>query len=480
MGGIGQLRQRVTIGSLPDDVLLKIFKLFIGEMELYSITPHKWRTLVHVCQSWRSLAFTSPRHLNLQLLLRSPRTSVKEMVEIWPELPIYIHSAEYLKGEEKDAFLTALRLNHRVSGIHIDHDFDSTWENLAPLMQQPFPTLTHLWLRPRYSITNPISRSFLGGSAPCLRFLYLDSIPFPALPNLLLSATNLVRLSYNNSQPSGYIPPQEMVTGLSALTRLESLCLAFRPESPAYSKIRIPPPHTRTLLPALTNLDFRSVPEYVEDFVAQIDAPLLESTWITLFHREGLEVSELSKFLHRTDKLSLINQAKVTFSFDSIFITLSHELLEGNVGPKTLRLYFDGRESVLPLSYLVQFCASCLPSLPPFESLYMCVPFSRWEDTADDPDHQWLGLLRPFNTVQGLYLSSSVAPRVAQALRRLPVERVMQVLPALETVSISRLKSFGHVKEAFSEFADTRQLSGYPVFIGDWDGAAINVDECKD
>ena len=477
LSGVGQLHRRVTIGSLPDDVLLKIFKSFVGATEIDGSTSEEWHTLVHICRRWRYLAFTSPRHLNLQLICGHPRRSVKDMLDIWPELPIYIHTIGYLVGEERDDFVAALRLNHRVSGIHLGRTSESEWERFAPLIKQTFPVLTHLWLQPRLLITNPFSRSFLGGFAPCLRVLYLDSISFPTLPSLLLSATDLVRLSYDEIPSSGYIPPHEMVTGLSTLTRLQSLSVTFRPESPAYREIRIPPPHTRTLLPALTDLQFRGVPEYMEDLVVQLDTPLLESTRVALFHQEVLEVSELSKFIHRADKLPLIDQAEVTFSFDSISVTLSQELLGGRVDPKTLWLHLNCRESDLRLSYLAQFCASCLPTLSPFESLHICVPYDHWwEDVIDDPDPQWLGLLHLFKTMQGLYLSESAAPRVAQALGGLPAERIMEVLPALETVFISRLKLLGHVKEAISEFADMRQLSGHPVFIGDWDRGAYYWD----
>ena len=400
--------------------------------------------------------------------------SVKEKLDFWPELPIYIHAIGYhwQVGEERGDFLAALRLNHRVSGIHIENTSDSTWETFAQLIQQPFPALTHLWLRPCYPIMNPISRSFLAESAPCLQFLHLDSISFPALPNLLMSTTDLVRLSYNDIPSSGYIPPQAMVTGLSALTRLESLSLTFRsPRNLPERAIRIPPPHMHTLLPALTHLHFQGISEYMEDLVVQIDAPLLQSMEITFFHQEDVEVSRLSKFVRCADKLALVNRAEVIFSSDRISVLLSQELLEGRVDPKTLRLYLDCPESALRLSYLAQFCTSCLPTLSPFESLHIGVPhFYSWKDVIDDPDCQWLGLLYPFNTVQELYLSEYVAARVAQALRGLPAERAMEVLPALEAVSISRLKPLGHVKEAISEFAAMRQLSDHPVFINDWDG----------
>ena len=224
MGGIGQLHQQVTIRSLPDDVLLKIFKSFIDATETYGTASEEWQTLVHVCQRWRYLSFTSPHHLNLQLLWKSPGGSVKEMLDIWPELPIFIRAIGYLV---RDDFLAALRLDHRVSGIHLDGLSDPAWEAYAPLMQHPFPVLTYLWVQPHLELKNAISCTFLGGSAPCLQILHLDCFSFPALPNLLLSATNLVRLSYTNILSSGYIPPQEMVTGLSALIQLQSFSLIF-------------------------------------------------------------------------------------------------------------------------------------------------------------------------------------------------------------------------------------------------------------
>ena len=229
---------------------------------------------------------------------------MKKMLDIWPEeLPVYIHEYGHPSKEAIDNVVAALKLNHRVSVICLENSSTAVWETFAPLMEHPFPELTHLWIKSYPPIQNVIPCSFLGGSAPCLQDLSLIDIPFPTLPELLLSATNLVRLQYNSIPRSGYISPQAMVTGLSALTRLQTLWLTFPPESRSYRAIRIPPPHTRTLLPALTYLCFRGVPEYMEDLVVQIDAPLLDGIEITLFHQEVLEVSQLAKFVCRVESL---------------------------------------------------------------------------------------------------------------------------------------------------------------------------------
>jgi hypothetical protein len=400
------------------------------------------------------------------------------MLDIWPDLPIFVHAIDGFLMEEIEDCTAALRLNHRVSGIRLEDISDPQWKAFGPLMQHPFPSLTHLWIQPKYLINHAISRTFLGGSAPSLQVLHLAKAPFPALPELLLSTTNIVRLWYNDIPDSGYISPQEMVTSLSALTQLESLSLTFH--SPRFftfpdRAIQIPPPHTRTLLPALTYLGLCGIPEYVEDLVAQLDAPLLESMTIMLYHRKVLEVSELAKFIRRTDKLSLTDRAEVTFMHESMFIILSQELLVGRVDPKTLVLKFPCEKWDSRLSYLAELWESCVPSPSPFECLHMDIPYS-WRDVIDDPEPQWLELLHPFSAVKDLRLSKSVASRVAQALRGLPAERVMGVLPALEIVFISGLQPFGPVREAISEFVDARQLSGHPVSIH-WEGGPVESEE---
>jgi hypothetical protein len=257
-----------------------------------------------------------------------------------------------------------------------------------------------------------------------------------------------------------------MVTGLSALTRLESLSLTFRtsdwfPEIP----IRITPPHSRALLPALTDLHFQGFPAYMDDLVAQIDTPSLEETEIRLFHREVLQVSELAKFVRRADKLSLVDRAEVTFRWDHIYFSLPPK--ESTVR-KALILEVACSESDLRLSYLAQFCASCLPTLSPFKDLHIIAPYDQsWEEVIDNPDPQWLDLLCLFNSVKDLHLSYRAAFRVSKILRGLPAERAAEVLPALKNIFIATLslRPDDPVVEAISEFADAR---GHPVSVDFW------------
>ncbi|KAI0269585.1 hypothetical protein BGY98DRAFT_1101082 [Russula aff. rugulosa BPL654] len=82
------------------------------------------------------------------------------------------------------------------------------------------------------------------------------------------------------------VPTSQMEEILEAMHRpfpvLTGLWLESDDETAAH---RPPPPPTRTLLPALTQLQFGGVSEYLEDLVVRIDTPLLDHLTISLFHR---------------------------------------------------------------------------------------------------------------------------------------------------------------------------------------------------
>jgi hypothetical protein len=97
---------------------------------------------------------------------------------------------------------------------------------------------------------------FLAGTAPRLQFLELRFIAFPALPKLLLSATDLVHIDLRRIPHSGYFSPEAIATGLAVLANLKYLNIEFESRSRPYKESRHPPPPTRTILPALTSFQF--------------------------------------------------------------------------------------------------------------------------------------------------------------------------------------------------------------------------------
>ena len=259
---------------LPDDALLEIFEFYVDEdmgevFELFKKQRmEEWVTLAHVCRRWRSIVFQSPRRLNLRLLC-THKTRARDILDVWPpSLPLIIHDSYDILNRRHGIsgvgdITTALEHNDRVCQIKLRYLTSSQLEHIkdSAAMQKPFPELTDLHLRIFVDdgIGRMIPDSFLNGTAPRLRSLYLDGILFPGLPKLLLSsAAHLAKLDLYGIPDSGYIPPETMAISISVLTSLEFLRLHFRYPRPRLAlESRRPPPPTRSILPGLTEFRFK-------------------------------------------------------------------------------------------------------------------------------------------------------------------------------------------------------------------------------
>jgi hypothetical protein len=115
------------------------------------------------------------------------------------------------------------------------------------------------------------------------------------------------QLTLSNS-PSGIFLfpgqlPKMIVTGLAALACLKTLVIEFKPPLSFLNQgNRHPPLPTLTVLPALTRFVFNGHNEYLEDLVARIDAPSLDSICITFAKQRGFEIAQLAQFMRR-DKI---------------------------------------------------------------------------------------------------------------------------------------------------------------------------------
>jgi hypothetical protein len=104
-------------------------------------------------------------------------------------------------------------------------------------------------------------------------------------------------------------------------TLLESLTIVFEsPLSRPNQKSRRPPPSTRTIFPALTRLEFKGVSEYLEDVVARIDAPLLDSIYITFFNQLIIDIPQLAQFMRRTARFLAANEAYVCSDHSDVWV----------------------------------------------------------------------------------------------------------------------------------------------------------------
>ena len=453
---------------LPDDVLLEMFAFYVGEISFYSIGA--WHTLVHVCRKWRIVVFGAPRRLNLRLQCGTVRKPVRarETLDIWPPLPIVLWQHDHLAWDV-DNIMAALEHSDRVCEIKLWDASSSQLEQVLTAMQEPFPTLTNLLLRSRNEIAQVIPDSFLGGSAPRLRELTLDNIAFPELRKLLPSATHLVELDLWRIPHSGYISPEAMVTCLSTLTRLERFCLKFQsPQSRSGRESRRPPPLIRSVLFALTYFRFKGVSEYLEDFVARIDTPMLDNLDITFFHQLIFDTPKLLQFIGRAPNLKAHDEACVVVSDSGVRIAPARPFVRGF----RVNLEISCRQSDWQVSSLAQVCRSCFPHtfISSLENFYIRedgYPLPRWQD--DTENSQWLELLHPFTAVKNLYLSKEFTPRIALVLRELVGERAIEILPALQSLFVEEINPDGPVQEAIGQFVVARQLSSHPIAVSHWD-----------
>jgi hypothetical protein len=451
---------QMTIDALPDVALLTIFDFCMDRERIRGWEQPAWHRLVHVCRNWRNVIFGSPRRLELLLYCRA-YTPVRQMLDIWPQLPIAIQASCYDGSPwNEDNIFAALKHNNRISEMHI-FDTPDERETLLAALQQPFPALTTLVLEFYTNETLVVPASFLGGSAPDLRKLSLNLIPFPGLPNLLLTATHLVHLRLHNIPHSGYFSPEAMVTALAVLTSLKTLHIEFQFESPRSLPDRRLHPRTRVLLPALTELQLKGIREYPEGLVARIDARLLDRLIITFFHQLIFDSPQLIQFMSRTLKFKAHNEALVVFSSYNVSLTLPH------TSDAMLEMRIPCNQSDRQLSSLARVCSSSIPRalMSTIERLRI-ENESIWQD--DNENSQWLELFRSFTAVKYLSVSSNFMPHIAPALKELVGERVTEVLPALQTLDLYRPLAPGPVRETIEQFVAARQLAGHPIVVSHW------------
>ena len=452
------LGQVISIGALPYEVLLAIFDLYIGEARIEA-----WQLLAHVCRRWRSVVFGSPRRLKLRLICRT-ETPARDTLDVWPPLPLLIQGSVCLT-EDVDNIIAALECSDRVAKIKLfTNNVDSSpLEKVFAAMQVPFPELADLDLW-SYDEMVPtiVPDSFLGGSAPNLRTLSLNCIPFPGLPKLLLSTTRLVTLHLREIPLSGFFLPE----ALSTLTSLESLRLEF--QSPRFrpdEASRRPPPR-RSILSALKNFEFKGVSEYLDDLVARIDTPQLDRLNITFFNQIVFDTPQFIQFIGRTPTLKALKQAEVYFEDGAAIVNLlSHK--------SSLDLPFYLKISCKELDWQVssveQFFASCLPLL---STLKILVIKGNWHSHRQDNIENilWLELLHPFSAVDEFCLSEESARRIAPALQEVVVGgRSTEVLPTLRNIFLGGFPESRPFPEGIQQFIAARQVTSHPVTAFYWE-----------
>ena len=414
---------------------------------------------MHVCRRWRQVVFESPLRLDLRIFCTS-RTPVGRYLGIWPALPIIIdldYQSDRRGNNNEDNIITALEHVDRVCSVRL-RATDSELKNITTVMQAPYPVLTNLFMDSKDGNAPVFPAEFLGGSAPRLQRIYLDGIPFPTLPTLLLSTSDLVALHLHNIPPTGLIPPVAMVVGLAALPRLKTFIIQFRSASPRPDRIHSSPV-TRTVLPALTFFQFQGASEYLEDLVARIDAPQLDRIHITYLNQlVDFRVPQFPMFIDRSVGPKLTQHRYAQVAFRSHRVTFRTYRDAGDPDRDEPDAITDVRCQGFDwqVSHIAQVLSHFIATLS--HILYLKFPVeSPLEGTNDI---ELLRLLYQFPTVQTLFVPYTLAQHFALALESTALDTVAEALPSLVLIFLGGLPA-----DYITKFVAARLLSGRPVTV---------------
>jgi hypothetical protein len=248
------------------------------------------------------------------------------------------------------------------------------------------------------------------------RQITLNGISYPSLPTLLLSAGDLVELRLLNIPPTGYISPEAMTVGLTALPRLEDFFrMEFQSATSRPDRIH-PPPATRIVLPSLTRFEFKGPSGYLDDLVAQIDSPQLDQIRINYFNQlADFRASQLSQFIDRSVGLwpKFFNHAQFTFSGRKVsFILCPYKSMKEHAGLEVI-IGCEGIDwqAAHVTQLLSQF--SVTGRLNHVDHLRIANLKGEFEGMGDV---EWRDLLHPFSRVEKLVVSSKLAEHVCLAL----------------------------------------------------------------
>jgi hypothetical protein len=459
--------ERVSIESLPDDVLLEIFNQ-VRVSKPYRIWHLNWPKLVHVRRRWRFVIFGSPLRLKLQLFC-TPKTPVRKLLDIWPTLPLVVKTDYKWSGEDKfENVLDALEHRDRVQKIEIrdPRTQDGFWERIVTLMQEPFPELTFLLLSSSDPL--PLPNTFLNGSSSHLQYLMLWKISFPSLPRFLLTTRDLTSLHLSDIPNSGYIPPETMATSLSVLPRLRHLTIEFQTPTPDPKRRNRPlPPQTRSVLPALTGLHFRGISEYLEVLAARIDAPILDNINIDFFNQPVFDIPQTIRFFGH---LNSLRTSSLSLTFDLGFDGPGPEAV---LFPSESGIHRSWETRVMcdtldwQVFSMAQICSQILSFQSSVESLV--IECGYLDEEPDIDPTVWFQLFQSFPSVQNLQISTLLELSIAAALEALTGESAAEVFPSLHTLSIvvgdDHPKPAEAVPQGIQSFVAARQHSGRPVAL---------------
>ena len=226
------MNETIPINRLPPGIIAKVLKFCESDKDLISATHvcRRWRSALTSAPSlWTKIAFQDPNRA-LAYLTRSGALPIDVSVRTWNSHPEDFDTSDIpwldrvqsmdLRGNEKDIEAILRQLSHP-----------------APLLRILKVDGRYHWTPVQWRAPGSVDfpREFLGGQAPSLRDLSLDSISLAAITKFPLA--NLTSLTCINRHSGNKV--EDLLPVLASAPLLENLTLHLRvmPVSPAGRKV---------------------------------------------------------------------------------------------------------------------------------------------------------------------------------------------------------------------------------------------------
>ncbi|KAG6909753.1 hypothetical protein DXG01_015469 [Tephrocybe rancida] len=223
-----------NIARLPVEILGLIFSSLVSMVNMQREThprlhpAQRWTTILNVCSHWRRVALDTPnlwsfiqlRALTPWLLIMIARSQSAPL-----DLKIDVDYNSMLEVVNK----VALTEIHRIRDLSVEL-FELSLNSISPFLTQAAPILERLKIRTQtqapvgHAANNVLPEPFLGGNAPRLRSLHLDSVSMVKDFSMLSKLTTLtLRDTVYTARPS----LDEFIETLNKMPNLVNLELSY-------------------------------------------------------------------------------------------------------------------------------------------------------------------------------------------------------------------------------------------------------------
>lgn len=379
-------------------------------------------------------------------------------LDCWPALPIVVEyggssALNPPSPEDEENVLAALKRPDRVNSIHLTVT-ESLLEKLSSI-EHPFTELEELVLLSQGGKPLTLPSTFRWNTR--LRKLHSTGVSFCTHQLAFHSIRGIVDLQLHDID--NYLFLTSLPETLSGLA-LQSLSVYVRSVHnlavAPLSKKRIVRP---LVIPSLSRLRYRGKSKYLDSLLARLDAPHITDIEITFFNEAQFNISNVIKFIDRSEIQELHRPADILFSEQSASISLTHST------PTYLKLQVLCESFSQQLYSMARICSRFYALHLRVEKIRISMTPSRLLYHTDSED--WATLLYSFNHSKSFHrVRDSDPPTETRRHRRLSDGGQEAVLPVLPKLCICKFGSRYHpLREAVVSIMVDYRLSDRPIEV---------------